>query len=95
MTWLDESGEEIEFYARDPETGEIRHDRHGRPITNLTYDHVPPLVERYNGGEFQMTQAQRADSFNDADGLVPMGRSQNSSEGARLPPYRQDPPRFE
>ena len=95
MTWRGADGEEIPFYSRDA-NGEIRTDRHGRPITNLTYDHVPPLVQRYNdGGGHGMTQAGRADDFNDPDGLVPMSRSDNSSHGASLgETYRQDPPTF-
>jgi RHS repeat-associated protein len=96
LTWRGADGvTEIPFYSRNPD-GTLKRDRLGRPVTNLTYDHDPPLVNRYNdGGGFQMTQAQRDDDFNDASRLVPMSRSENSSDGASLgSTYRQDTPTF-
>jgi hypothetical protein len=98
MTWRDADDNKIPYYATD-ENGETRLDSQGRPITNLTYDHDPPMVQRYNAepdGGFNQTQQQRNDDFNDTSKLTPMGRSENSSKSGGLDEegkpntYRQD-----
>jgi hypothetical protein len=95
MTWLDENDKPIDFYARNDE-GRIRTDGKGRPITNLTYDHDPPMVERYNDHGYDQSREQRADDFNDTSQLTPMPRSENSSKSGGVDEngtprtYRQD-----
>jgi RHS repeat-associated protein len=77
MTWRNEDGDEIPFHKGT--------DKNGNPITNVTYDHDPPMAERFNekpdGGHNQSKQ-ERADDFNDTDKLKPMSRSENSSKGS-------------
>jgi hypothetical protein len=95
MTWRDERGDRIDYYARNDD-GSIKTDSKGRQVTNVTYDHDPPMVERYNDHGYNETRAQRADDFNDTDKLGPMSRSENSSksggveENGQPRTYRQD-----
>jgi RHS repeat-associated protein len=91
MTWRDSRDQEIEFYQRDA-NGRIQRDRLGRPITNLTYDHTPELVGRYNSGEHALSQRDRNESFNDTSRLVPMTRSENSRRGGSGQTYQQHTP---
>lgn len=98
MTWRDEKGNEIPFYKEDAD-GNREKDSLGRDKVNLTYDHDPPMVQRYNeepDSGFNQNQQQRNDDFNDVDKLQPMGQRENSSksggavdDGARRT-YRRD-----
>ena len=66
-------------------------------MTNLTYDHEPPMVQRYNKGSerpegeplpqgskdggWNQSRQERDNDFNDTSQLRPMDRSANSSKG--------------
>ncbi|MFB9925567.1 RHS repeat-associated core domain-containing protein [Amycolatopsis halotolerans] len=96
--WTEE-GRALGGVPRDPTTGaRIPHDqlnwvdREGNPIpyydakgkTNLTYEHVPPVVEHWRDEGHNMTDAERKAWYNKTDDMEAMSRSQNSSEGAKL-----------
>ena len=91
MTWVDSDNERIEFYQQDA-NGQIQRDRLGRPITNVTYDHNPPLVERYNDGEHALSQRDRRESFNDSSRLAVLPRPENSRRGGNGHTYQQGIP---
>ncbi|OXM62695.1 RHS repeat-associated core domain-containing protein [Amycolatopsis vastitatis] len=83
---------------RDPSGARVPHDQlnwvdaQGRPIPyydangnrNLTYEHVPPVVEHWRDEGHNMTDEERKAWYNNTDDMEAMGRSQNSSEGAQL-----------
>ena len=61
----------------NPETGEII------PAEEATFDHNPPIVQRWNESGYNQSRQERIEDYNDVDKLRPMCRSQNCSEGAR------------
>jgi RHS repeat-associated protein len=70
LTWRDASNNEIPFY-----------DANGK--TNLTYEHVPPVVQHWIEEGHAMTDAERKKWYNNTDDMEAMGRSQNSSGGGK------------
>jgi RHS repeat-associated protein len=96
--WTDE-GRLQGGVPRDPVTGEkIPHDQltwrdaNGRTIpyydaeghTNLTYEHVPPVVQHWIEEGYNMTDEERAKWYNTTDDMEAMGRSENSSGGGKM-----------
>ena len=71
LTWRDANERVIPYY-----------DSNGR--TNLTYEHVPPVAQHWLEEGYDMTDAERADWYNQTDEMEAMGRSENSSGGGRM-----------
>lgn len=63
------------------------------PFDDLTYDHVPPVVQHWIDEGYDQSRAERTDWYNNTDDMQAMSRSENSSHGARLEErYAQQPP---
>lgn len=50
----------------------------------LTYEHMHPVVDHWNGGGNNMSRAGRNDWYNDPENLMPMSRSENSRGGGAM-----------
>lgn len=70
LTWMDRDGEVIPFY-----------DAEGH--TNLTYEHVPPVVQHWLEEGYNMTDEERKQWYNKTDDMEAMSRSKNSSGGGK------------
>ncbi len=97
LDWRDKENKPIDYYARN-EDGSIKHDHSDppRPITNVTYDHDPPMAKRYNDSGYRQSKADRYDDFNDPGTsdepkLTPMSRTDNSTLGSRGETYDKAP----
>lgn len=71
LTWRDARNNVIPFY-----------DSNGN--VNLTYEHVPPVARHWLEEGHDMSDAERADWYNNTDDMEAMGRSENSSGGGKM-----------
>lgn len=92
MTWRNARDEEIPYYMTN-EDGSPKMDSGDPPrqVTNLTYDHTPPMAQRYNEYGHQQSRSERIKDFNDVDRLEPKGRRENSSKGSEGVRYTANP----
>ncbi|NGY65997.1 type IV secretion protein Rhs [Lentzea sp. NEAU-D13] len=70
LNWVNRRNEPIDYYAPD-----------GR--RNLTYEHVPPVVQHWIEEGHNQTAAEREAWYNNTDDMEAMGRSENSSGGGQ------------